>query len=72
MSDHHKNEQKNVEANKNEEEQQQQQEQGLENLLKNLHKQIKTSDWLSVNTVEKIEKENPELIKAWNEEINKK
>ncbi len=46
-------------------------EENLEDLLKNLHKQIKTTNWLEENNVEKLEKENPELLKAWNDAINK-
>ena len=45
-------------------------EENLEDLLKNLHKQIKTTKWLEVNSAEKFEQENPELIKAWNEAIS--
>jgi hypothetical protein len=43
----------------------------LEDLLRNLHKQIKSTKWLEENNAEKFEQENPELIKAWNEAINK-
>lgn len=44
----------------------------LEDLLKVLHKQIKSSDgnWLK-EEANKLEQENPELIKGWNNEIAK-
>lgn len=38
---------------------------GIENLLRQLHGQIKSSNWLETNTAVKLEEENPELIKAW-------
>ena len=44
------------------------QENQLEDLLRTLHTQIKTSEWVSVNT-NKLENENPELIKAWKDAI---
>jgi hypothetical protein len=44
----------------------------LEDLLRQLHGQIQTSDWLQVNTANKLEEENPELIKAWKEAIDEK
>lgn len=40
---------------------------GLEDLLRTLHNQIKTSDWLEKNTATLMEKENPDLIRAWKE-----
>lgn len=42
----------------------------IEDLLKQLHGQIKTSNWLATNTVNKLEEENPELIKAWKDAID--
>ena len=45
-------------------------EKNLEDLLKDLHRQIKSTNWLEVNNAQKFEQENPELIKAWNEAIN--
>jgi hypothetical protein len=45
------------------------QEVNLENLLRQLHMQIKSSDWLQTNTADKFEQENPDLIKAWKQEI---
>lgn len=45
-------------------------EQQIESLLKQLHGQIKTSDWLEKNTANNLEEENPELIKAWKEAIS--
>ena len=42
----------------------------LETLLQQLHGQIRTSDWLEKNTAEKLEEENPQLIKAWKEAID--
>jgi hypothetical protein len=44
----------------------------LEDLLRTLHNQIHTSDWLQANTANKLEHENPDLIKAWKEAINEK
>lgn len=41
----------------------------IEDLLRQLHGQIKSSDWLQNNTADKLEKENPELIKAWKEAL---
>lgn len=49
--------------------QKQSQEANLENLLRQLHSQIKSSDWLQTNTADKFEQENPDLIKAWKQEI---
>jgi hypothetical protein len=43
----------------------------IEELLRTLHGQIKTSEWLNENT-NKLESENPELIKAWKEAVNSK
>jgi hypothetical protein len=43
----------------------------LEDLLLELHKHIKSGDWLQVNTVSKMEKENPELLKGWHDAITK-
>ncbi len=40
----------------------------IEDLLRTLHGQIKTSEWAQENE-KKIENENPELIKAWKEAI---
>lgn len=40
---------------------------GLEDLLRKLHGQIKSSDWLVKNTTSNLEKENPELVRAWKE-----
>lgn len=37
----------------------------LEDLIRNLHRQIKDSDWLQENTAEKLAAENPELAKAF-------
>lgn len=42
---------------------------GLEDLLRQLHGQIKSSNWLETNT-NRLEQENPELIKAWKDAIN--
>ena len=42
----------------------------LENLLRQLHGQIQTSNWLEHNTANKLEEKNPELIKAWKEAID--
>jgi hypothetical protein len=42
---------------------------GLEDLLRQLHGQIKSSNWLETNT-NKLEQENPELLKAWKDAIN--
>jgi len=42
----------------------------LENLLRQLHNQIKSSDWLQTNTADKFEQENPDLVKAWKQEIH--
>ncbi|CAF0868651.1 unnamed protein product [Brachionus calyciflorus] len=42
----------------------------IEDLLRQLHGQIKSSDWLEVNNSSKLENENPELIKAWKDAIN--
>jgi hypothetical protein len=44
----------------------------LEDLLRQLHGQIQTSGWLEVNTANKLEEENPELIKAWKDAIEEK
>jgi hypothetical protein len=44
----------------------------LEDLLKQLHGQIRTSGWLEQNTANKLEEQNPELIKAWKEAIDEK
>jgi hypothetical protein len=41
----------------------------LEALLSRLHGQIKTSDWLSVNTADKLQSENPELLRAWQQAV---
>ena len=43
----------------------------IEDLLRTLHGQIKTSEWLNENT-NKLENENPELIKAWKEAVDAK
>ncbi len=43
----------------------------LEDLVAILHRQIKTSDWLRVNNAENFEKANPDLVRAWNDEIRK-
>jgi hypothetical protein len=43
----------------------------LEDLVAILHRQIKTSGWLEVNNAESFEKANPDLAKAWNDEILK-
>jgi len=43
----------------------------IEDLLRTLHGQIKTSEWLTENT-SKLENENPELIRAWKEAVNVK
>jgi hypothetical protein len=43
----------------------------LESLVRTLHNQIKSSNWLDVNNASKFEQENPELMKAWNEEVEK-
>ena len=45
---------------------------GIENLLRQLHGQIKSSDWLQTNTADKLEQENPELIKAWKDALGDK
>jgi hypothetical protein len=45
-------------------------EQQIESLLRQLHGQIKTSDWLAKNTADKLEEENPELIKAWKKAVD--
>ena len=42
----------------------------LETLLQQLHGQIRNSGWLEKNTAEKLEEENPQLIKAWKEAID--
>jgi hypothetical protein len=42
---------------------------GLEDLLRQLHGQIKSSNWLETNN-NKLEQENPELIKAWKDAID--
>lgn len=42
----------------------------VENLLRQLHGQIKSSDWLKENSAQKLENENPELIKSWKEAID--
>ncbi len=42
----------------------------IEDLLRTLHGQIKTSTWLQENTANKLEQENPDLIKAWKQAIN--
>ena len=42
----------------------------IEDLLRTLHGQIKTSDWLQENTANKLEQDNPDLIKAWKEAAN--
>ncbi len=41
----------------------------LEDLLRRLHGQIKTSGWLETNNAVQLENENPELIKAWKNEV---
>ena len=41
----------------------------IEDLLRQLHGQIKSSDWLQTNTADKLEQENPELIRAWKDAI---
>ena len=63
----HNNNNNNVNNVKNKEDEE---DNNLEDLLRNLHKQIKTTKWLEENNAEKFEKENPDLIKAWNEAIN--
>lgn len=45
------------------------QEDQLEDLLRQLHGQIKSSNWLDTNTASKLEQENPELISAWKSAI---
>lgn len=42
---------------------------GLEDLLRKLHGQIKSSDWLEKNTAASLEMANPELIRAWKEAV---
>lgn len=42
----------------------------IEDLLRQLHSQIRSGDWLTQNTANKLENENPELIKAWKEAVN--
>lgn len=37
----------------------------LEQLLEKLKSQMKTSDWLTLNTSEKFAKENPDVAKAF-------
>ena len=41
----------------------------IEDLLRTLHGQIKTSEWAQENE-KKLNNENPELIKAWKEAID--
>ena len=41
----------------------------IEDLLRQLHGQIKSSDWLKSNTAEKFEQENPEIAEAWKNAI---
>lgn len=41
----------------------------IEDLLRQLHGQIKSSDWIQENQ-NRMEKENPELIKAWKNAID--
>lgn len=41
----------------------------IEDLLRTLHGQIKSSEWLNENT-NKLENENPGLIKAWKEAVD--
>ena len=41
----------------------------IEELIRTLHGQIKTSEWINENT-SKLEAENPELIKAWKEAVS--
>jgi hypothetical protein len=42
----------------------------IEDLLRTLHGQIRTTNWVEENT-NKLKTENPELIEAWKDEINK-
>ncbi len=42
----------------------------IEELLRTLHGQIKSSNWLESNTAGKLEEQNPELIKAWKNAID--
>ena len=42
----------------------------IEDLLRQLHGQIKSSNWLESNTAVKLEEQNPELIKAWKDAID--
>ena len=42
----------------------------IEDLLRQLHGQIKSSNWLESNTAGKLEEQNPELIKAWKDAID--
>lgn len=58
------------EIKKNTQEENQTESDPIEDLLKQLHGQIKSSDWLKENTAEKFENENPELIKAWKEALD--
>ena len=44
-------------------------EDGLQDLLRQLHGQIRSSNWLESNTANKLEQENPELIKAWKDAV---
>ena len=46
------------------------QDEQIENLLRELHSQIKSSNWLETNTASKLEQENPELVKAWKNAID--
>jgi hypothetical protein len=43
---------------------------GIEDLLRQLHGQIKTSDWLEKNTANSFQEQNPDLVKAWKDAIN--
>ena len=42
----------------------------IEDLLRQLHGQIKSSNWLESNTAGKLEEQNPELIKECKDAID--
>ncbi|XP_055864202.1 uncharacterized protein LOC106080073 isoform X1 [Biomphalaria glabrata] len=46
-------------------------EETLEDLLSTLSQQIKSSDWLQLNTAEKFAKENPEVAQIFKDAVNK-
>ena len=42
---------------------------GIEDLLRQLHGQIKATDWLEKNTADTFQEQNPDLVKAWKDAI---